>query len=65
MPAYQYLQLQPVEPDDDNSPLDDFAQDDTIDLSDDDDETTLDRKWSQVMGTLDMSLNDDASYSLK
>lgn len=54
MSAYQYLQLQPVEPDVDESPLDDFAQDDVIDLTDDDDETTLDRKWAQVMGTIDI-----------
>ena len=54
MSSYQYLQLQPVEPDVDESPLDDYSQDETIDLTDDDDETTLDRKWAQVMGTLDI-----------
>jgi len=54
MSSYQYLQLQPVEPDVDESPLDDYSQDEIIDLTDDDDETTLDRKWAQVMGTLDI-----------
>jgi hypothetical protein len=64
MSQYQYLQLQPVEPDDDDSPLDDFAQDDTIDLTQDDDEETLDQAWERVMGNLktdiDSTSKDDA-----
>jgi len=53
MSQYQYLQLQPVEPDVDDSPLDDFTEDDVIDLTDEDDEEQLDREWARVMSAME------------
>lgn len=52
MPLLQYLQLQPLEPDDDgtsSSPLDDYAQDETIDLSHDVDEKALEQTWDSIV----------------
>lgn len=47
-----YLQLQPVEPDDDgtsSSPLDDYQHDDVIDLSDDVDGESLLESWQHIV----------------
>lgn len=52
MSLLQYLKLQPVEPNDDgtsNSPLDDYARDEDIDLSDDLDEQALDAAWNSIV----------------
>lgn len=52
MPLLQYLQLQPLEPDDDgtsSSPLDDYPQDDTIDLSSDVSEQELEESWNNIV----------------
>lgn len=54
MSILQFLQLQPVEPSDDDSvsPLDDYQHDETIDLSGDIDGTSLDRDWDTLLGDL-------------
>jgi|GEM_PF-683831 len=54
MSILQYLQLQPVEPTDDDtvSPLDDYQHDETIDLEADIDEEVLDQEWDMVMNDL-------------
>lgn len=47
-----YLQLQPVEPDDDgtsSSPLDDYQHDDSIDLSQDEDGEALRLAWEHIL----------------
>lgn len=52
MSLIQYLKLQPVEPNDDgtsNSPLDEYAQDEDIDLNDDLDEQILDTAWNNIV----------------
>lgn len=56
MKPFSYLQLQPIDdPIEDAIALDiennaqSFAQDDTIDLTQDEDEESLDREWDQVM----------------
>jgi hypothetical protein len=52
MSLLQYLQLQPLEPNDDgtsDSPLDSYAQDDSISLDDDLDEQALDDAWSSII----------------
>lgn len=52
MPLLQYLQLQPLEPDDDglsSSPLDDYAQDETIDLNREVDEQALEQTWDTIV----------------
>lgn len=48
---YQYLQLQPVDPQDDGtvSDLDEYQQDEVIDLNEDIDEQTLENEWQQVL----------------
>jgi hypothetical protein len=48
---YQYLQLQPVDPQDDGtvSDLDQYQQDEVIDLNEDIDEQTLEHEWQQVL----------------
>lgn len=48
---YQYLQLQPVEPTDDGtiSDLDQFQQDEVIDLNEDIDEQALESTWQKVL----------------
>ena len=50
MSIYNYLQLQPVDPQDDGtvSDLDEYAQDETIDLQNDIDEKTLDDAWEKI-----------------
>ncbi len=54
MTIYNYLQLQPVDPQDDGttSDLDQYAQDETIDLNSDIDEQTLDESWDKVIQDL-------------
>lgn len=52
MSLLQYLQLQPLEPNDDgtsDSPLDSYAQDDNISLDDDLDEQALDDAWNSII----------------
>lgn len=52
MSLLKYLKLQPVEPNDDgtsSSPLDDYAQDEVIDLNDDLDEQALDAAWNNIV----------------
>lgn len=52
MSLLQYLQLQPLEPNDDgtsDSPLDSYAQDDNISLDDDLDEQALDDAWTSII----------------
>ncbi len=55
MSIFSYLQLQPVDPHDDGtiSDLDEYEQDETIDLTDDIDEAELDAAWSKVINDLD------------
>lgn len=54
MSILQFLQLQPVEPSDDDtvSPLDEYEHDETIDLEADIDESVLDEEWDMVMNDL-------------
>lgn len=51
MTIYNYLQLQPVDPQDDGttSDLDEYEQDETIDLKHDIDEQTLDDAWNRII----------------
>jgi hypothetical protein len=52
MSLLKYLKLKPVEPNDDgtsSSPLDDYAQDEVIDLNDDLDEQALDAAWNNIV----------------
>jgi len=55
MSILNYLQLQPVEPTDDGtiSPLDEYEQDETIDLNADIDESVLDQAWDMVLNDQD------------
>ena len=50
MSLFQYLQLQPIDPQEDGtiSELDAYAEDETIDLSGDEDGATLIREWEQI-----------------
>jgi hypothetical protein len=50
----KYLKLQPLEPTDDGttSPLDEYEQDETIDLNSEIDEVTLDEEWNTVINDL-------------
>jgi hypothetical protein len=54
MSILQFLQLQPVEPTDDDSvsPLDEYEHDETIDLEADIDESVLDQEWDMVINDL-------------
>jgi len=54
MSILSFLQLQPVEPSDDGtiSPLDDYMQDEIIDLNSDIDESTLAQEWDTVINDL-------------
>lgn len=54
MSLFQYLKLQPVEPTDDGSvsDLDNYAQDDTIDLSHDEDGEVLAREWEEITDSM-------------
>ncbi len=64
MSIYNYLQLQPVDPQDDGttSPLDEFTQDETLDLQSDIDEQTLNDSWDKVIKDLE---NDPLNFSNK
>jgi len=56
MPELQFLQLQPVEPNDDGtstSPLDDYQHDDPIDLSQDIDGGVLETTWESILSDLE------------
>ena len=50
MSLYSYLQLQPIDPQEDGSlsELDTYEQDEAIDLSSDTDADTLDQKWAEI-----------------
>ena len=50
MSVFQYLQLQPIDPQDDGttSALDEFAQDETIDLTQEADGEELIREWDEI-----------------
>lgn len=49
MSLLKYLQLQPVEPDDQDSPLDQCPKDETISLNEcPEDETKLEEFWNRV-----------------
>ena len=66
MSLLQYLQLQPIDPQDDGtvSDLDDFPQDEVIDLTEEDDGDTLAQSWQEIDETLhSMSVTDDDSTS--
>jgi hypothetical protein len=55
MSIYNYLQLQPVDPQDDGSisPLDQHDEDETLDLKHDIDEQTLNESWDKVIKDLE------------
>lgn len=64
----QYLQLQPVEPDDDGnstSPLDDFPHDDTINLDDDVDGNALQDSWTHIVDDIEHDPSIDAESASK
>lgn len=50
MSLFHYLQLQPVDPQDDGSisDLDEYAQDEVIDLSQDEDGEALVQEWEAI-----------------
>lgn len=50
MSLFQYLQLQPIDPQDDGSvsELDQYTPDEVIDLSQDEDGATLLREWEEI-----------------
>lgn len=50
MSLLHYLQLQPIDPQDDGtvSDLDEYEEDETIDLSGDTDGTTLIEEWDRI-----------------
>lgn len=54
MTLFSYLQLQPIDPQDDGtlSELDQYEQDETFDLSSDPDGETLDQQWSEITASL-------------
>ena len=54
MSLFPYLQLQPIDPQDDGSlsDLDKYEEDETIDLDSDTDGDTLDRMWSEITDSL-------------
>ena len=51
MSIYDYLQLQPVDPQDDGtvSDLDQSLQDEVIDLSQDEDGEVLNQEWEEIL----------------
>jgi len=55
MSIYNYLQLQPVDPQDDGttSDLDEYNQDEAFDLKHDIDEQELDNAWDKVIKDLE------------
>lgn len=54
MSLFQYLQLQPIDPQDDGSvsELDQYTPDEVIDLSQDEDGATLIREWEEITEAL-------------
>ena len=54
MSLFQYLQLQPIDPQDDStiSDLDQYDEDETIDLSADEDGETLLQEWEEITNDL-------------
>lgn len=62
MSIFNYLQLQPVEPQDDGtlSDLDRYDEDETFDLSSDVDGATLKEEWDQMLQDYE---NDDDKIS--
>jgi len=57
MSIFQYLQLQPLEADEDgnsSSALDDYARDDTIDLTQDVDAQSLASSWQHIVDDLEL-----------
>ena len=54
MSLFQYLQLQPVDPQDDGtvSDLDAYDQDEVIDLSGDEDGEALIKEWEEITNDL-------------
>ena len=50
MSLFQYLQLQPIDPQDDGtvSELDAYEQDEVIDLTQDEDGATLLQEWEEI-----------------
>lgn len=50
MSLFQYLQLQPIDPQDDGtvSDLDQYEEDEVIDLSQDEDGATLLQEWEEI-----------------
>jgi hypothetical protein len=54
MSILQFLQLQPVEPSDDDtvSPLDYYQQDELLDLSSDIDGAALDQEWDALLNDM-------------
>lgn len=58
MSVFQYLQLQPIDPQDDGtvSDLDQYEEDEVIDLSQDEDGATLLQEWEEI--SRDMHSND-------
>lgn len=55
MTIFPYLQLQPVDPQDDGSTsdLDEYQQDETIDLQSDITEQQLDNAWEKIITDLE------------
>ena len=53
MTDLKFLQLQPVEPDDDDSPLDQYPEDETINLDDDSESQPLDVRWGEILDSID------------
>lgn len=62
MTVLQYLELQPVEPQDDGSisELDQFAADETINLDDETDAQQLIQEWDEIERDLQANAEDDA-----
>lgn len=54
MSLFQYLQLQPIDPQEDGtvSELDQYAEDEVIDLSQDEDGAALLREWTEITEAL-------------
>ncbi|MFZ1302016.1 MAG: hypothetical protein WAQ27_05605 [Candidatus Microsaccharimonas sp.] len=62
MTLLSYLQLQPVDPQDDGtvSDLDDYNQDEIIDLSGDTDGEQLEQAWEKITQDLHENTNDSS-----
>ena len=54
MSLFQYLKLQPIDPQDDGtvSDLDEYAEDEVIDLSGDEDGEVLVQEWEEISNDL-------------